>query len=289
MRRLVLIILALATLLPSLAQAHDVLVLQSRRAPAYEELLKTFRIGQSHSQRLIVLSDYDEIDIVRIVREVPPRLIVAIGDSAVAATRAIRTIPVLAVMSLATDGAAAQRPNLTGISMFAPPQSYLALFKEMNLRTVGIIYTSARSGAYLRQAREAARQSGIELVAREVASPHDVTRQLQSLAGKVDALWMLPDSGAITRETSEAFFRFGQDNRVPVISFSGTYLGLGASAVIEIDTPSLGQQAASLAEELLSRTATMIPPVAPPMKISSKKNVTLLRNLNLLFTGDKDR
>ena len=37
MRRLLFVIIALATLLPSLAQAYDVLVLQSRSDRGYEE------------------------------------------------------------------------------------------------------------------------------------------------------------------------------------------------------------------------------------------------------------
>ena len=53
MRRLILLILALATLLPSLAYAYDVLILQSGRNPAYEEALKGFRAGTGVSQRLI--------------------------------------------------------------------------------------------------------------------------------------------------------------------------------------------------------------------------------------------
>ncbi|BCS53688.1 hypothetical protein [Geobacter sp. SVR] len=58
MRRLLLIILALAILLPSLAQAYDVLVLQGRRDPAYDEVLKGFRTARGISQRLVVLTDF---------------------------------------------------------------------------------------------------------------------------------------------------------------------------------------------------------------------------------------
>jgi putative ABC transport system substrate-binding protein len=61
MRRLVLLIVALATLLPTLAQAYDVLILQSRRDPAYEEVLSGFRSGGSISQRVVVLADYQHV------------------------------------------------------------------------------------------------------------------------------------------------------------------------------------------------------------------------------------
>lgn len=55
------------------------LVIQSRRDVGYEEVLKGFRAERTASQRVIVLSDYAEVDIVRIVREDHPKLILAVG------------------------------------------------------------------------------------------------------------------------------------------------------------------------------------------------------------------
>ena len=78
---------------------------------------------------------------------------------------------------------------------------------------------------------------------REVSAPRETLEQLATLAGKVDALWMLPDSTAVTRETTEAYFRFGQQQTVPVVSFAANYLGLGAAAVLEIDRIAMGRQA----------------------------------------------
>lgn len=247
MRRVVLLILALAALLPSLAQAYDILVLQSRRDAGYEEVLKGFLARNSASQRTIVLTDYADIDVVRIVREDCPRVILTIGDAALNAARKIQQTPVLAVMAL---DIASQR-NVTGIQMVASPERYCELFTRMKARRVGIVHNPAKTGWYLRQARQAAAKTGIELVVREVSTPKDSIAQLSSLAGKVDALWMFPDATAVTRETTEAYFRFGQDQNIPVISFAGSYLGLGAAVVVEINRAELGRQAGNMAAELL--------------------------------------
>ena len=72
MRRVMFLILALATLLPTMAQAYEILVLQSSRDAGYETVLKGFHSGANPSERIIVLSDYAELDIVRIVREDRP-------------------------------------------------------------------------------------------------------------------------------------------------------------------------------------------------------------------------
>mgnify|MGYP001617135245 CR=1 FL=1 len=286
MRRLVLLILALATLLPSLAQAYDVLVLQSRRDPAYDEVMKGFRFEQKTSLRMLVLSDYSEVDVVRIVREDRPKLILAVGDAALAATRKIQQTPVIAVMSLGIHVLNGSRPNLTGIGMFASPERYIELFRNMKIKRVGIVYNQARSGWYLQQARQAAEAAGIELVPRQVSTPRETVEQLSTLTGKVDSLWMLPDSTAVTRETTEAYFRFGQQQAVPVVSFAPNYLGLGAAAVYEIDRVAIGRQADEMAAALLRGNRSGGMPIVFPDTLFLKTNPNVLRRLGSSFSAN---
>lgn len=279
MRRLVLFILALTLLLPSLAQAYDVLVLQSRRNPAYDEVLKGFNSGQSVSQRLIVLSDYAEVDLVRIVREDRPRVILTVGDAAVAAARKIRDIPVIALMTLGVHGQKTVQPNLTGIGMFVAPERYCDLLRRMQVKRVGVIYNPAKSGWYLQHVKRAVQNAGITLIAREVSTPRDTLAQLSSLVGKVDALWMLPDVTAVTRETAEAYFHFSQQQEVPVVSFAAGYLGLGAAAVLEIDRVAMGTQARDMVAAILDDQGADSIGFSFPKVISLKTNPVVLTRL----------
>ena len=281
MRRLVLIILALAMLLPSLAQAYDVLVVVSRREPAFEEVLKGFRANRALSMRLVVLSDYAETDIVRIAREDRPGLVLALGDSALAAARKIHQTPVVSVMSLGIHGQHGSYPNLAGIGMYAPPELYLTIFQEMKTRRVGVVHNPAKSGWYLRQARQAAQRQGIELVVREVNNPRETIERLNSLADHVDAIWMLPDTTAVTRETAEAYFRFSQEKRVPVVSFAGAYLGLGAAAAIEIDRTELGKQAGEMIASMLKGGEVPGTAAVWPHKTTLKTNQNVLKQLGI--------
>jgi putative ABC transport system substrate-binding protein len=287
MRRLILIILALATLLPSLAQAYDVLVLQSRRDPGFEEVLKSFRTGRNATQRVIVLSDYAEVDIIRIVREDRPKLILALGDAALTAARKVPQTPVVAVMSLGIHNKKNSQRNLTGVGMFAPPERFIKMFRAMKTGRVGVIYNPAKSGWYLRLARQAADEAGIELVTREVSEPRDTVERLSTLAGKVDALWMLPDSIAVTRETTEAYFRFGQQQAVPVISFAANYLGLGAAAVLEIDRAAMGRQADAMVAALLKGSSIESLPLGFPSGTTVRTNPRVLRRLSVSFNEDE--
>ncbi|MDD2309721.1 MAG: ABC transporter substrate binding protein [Desulfuromonadaceae bacterium] len=286
MRRFILLILALATLLPSLAQAYDILILQSRRDPAYEQVLKGLRAGHNASQRVVVLSDYAEVDVVRIVREDRPRVILALGDAALTAARNVRNTPVVAVMSLGINRHKVSHNNLTGIPMFAPPERYIGIFKNMKTRRVGVIYNPAKSGWYLRLAQRAAEAAGIELVVREVSAPRESIGRLSALADKVDALWMLPDSTAVTRETAEAYFRFGQEQHIPVVSFAAAYLGLGAAAVLEIDRGAIGRQADVMMTEILRGSSIESMPLDLPKGITLKTNSSVLKRLRIAINED---
>ncbi|MDK9717963.1 MAG: ABC transporter substrate-binding protein [Trichlorobacter sp.] len=279
MRRLVLCILALVLVIPSFAQAYDLLVLQSRRSPAYDEVLKGFSGSRTISKRVVVLSDYAEVDLIRITREDRPILILAMGDAALAAARKVRNIPVVALMSLDLHRLQAAQPNLTGIEMFVAPERYCNLLNRMKARRVGVVYNPGRSSWYLRQARQAAEKAGITLVLREVTTPRDTVAKLASLAGKVDALWMLPDTTAVTKETAEAYFHFSQQQAVPVLSFAAGYLGLGAAAVFEIDRTALGRQANAMVAALLDGDGLDDVPLRFPREVVLKTNDSILKRL----------
>ena len=278
---LLLLILAPALIFPSLVQAYDVLVLQSRQDPAYEEALKGFRAAFRHTERVVTLSDYAEIDVVRIVREDRPGLVLALGDNALRAGKKLHQIPVIALMSLGVTSSRISQSNLTGIGMYIQPESYMAVFQKMKKRRVGVIYNPAKSGWYLQQARLAAQQADVELVMREVQSPKETLGKLAGLAGRVEALWMLPDTIAVTRETAEAYFRCSHEQRIPLVSFAGAYLGLGAAAVLEIKHIDLGRQAGKMAAKMLDGGDLAAGEISYPENVAVKTNPSVLRELGI--------
>ena len=275
------LILTLALLLPCLAQAYDVLVLVSRRDRAYEEVLRGFRGTRQFTDRVVILTDYAEADVMRLVREDRPGMVLAMGDSALAATRKIRQIPIVAVMSLAIRDRRNSLPNLAGIDMFAAPEQYLELFQGLKKHRIGVLYDPAKSGWYLRRAQQMAQRYGIRLVLRETHAPRDTMDRLASLKGEVDAVWMLPDTTAVTRETAEAYFVFSQEEQVPVVAFAGAYLPLGATATVEIDRPELGRQAADLCAQALHGTDAAELSFVFPRKTTLQINRNVLRRLGI--------
>ena len=280
MRLFIALILALATLFPCLATAYDVLVLQSRRDPASEEVLKSYRARCAASSRVLVMSDYSEIDLPRILREERPRVILTLGDAALrAAVVGAGKTPVVSLLAVGLRQQAVAHPNVAGVDMYAAPEQYMELFKNLKSKRVGVVYNQGRSGWYVKLARQAAQKAGITLVTREVAGSSETLSKLSSLSGKVDALWMLPDTVAVTRETSEAYLRFGQGNAVPVVSFSSSYLGLGASAALDLNRAEMGNQASELVNNSLRGKPAPEMTVEFPHGVSIKTNPDVLKRL----------
>ena len=278
MRKIFFLILALF-LTAGPAAASEILVVQNHRSPMYEDAIKGFRSACPAESRTLVLSDYADADLARVVREERPRLVLAVGDGALAALRKLRSTPVVSLMALGMP-ATGSSDQLTGVNLFVAPEQYLALFKKIKAKRIGIIHDPAKTGWYVKRARAAAKQLGLELVVREVSNSRQTISQLDSLNGAVDSLWLLPDATAVTTETLEAYFLLSQRQSLPVISFSSAHLKLGALVALEIDRGDLGKQAGEIAQQLIHGADAADLEIVSPRKVSINMNEAVAKRLH---------
>jgi len=274
----------LLLLAPLPALAYDVLVLQSMHEKGYDEAVTGFRRECRASMRKVVLSDYAEADVKRITREEHPRLIVAVGDRALEMAQKQSGTPVLYMMALQP------RPSngTTGVGMLLDPSRYLAVFDALGARRVGVLYDPALSGAYLKRAQAAASRGVTDLVLREVHAAKETPAMLQSLRGKVDAIWMLPDPTAVSPASTEAYFLFSQGEMVPVVTFADVYLSMGGAVALTIDRFDIGRQLGEMAQRVLDGTPMEAIPAEPPRRVVTKSNDGVVRRLKAnLGTGGR--
>lgn len=283
MNRLILHILAVLLLWGFPAFAAEVVVVQGERMAPFEAALRGFEgTAGVRSVERFVLSDLRGADVARTVREARPRLVLAIGRDALARVREIREIPVVYVMVATPETTGATGRNVTGVEMNVPAERYLSFCaKELGGKRVGVIYDPAKTGAQVREAREAAQRLGITLVLRRADGPREAVRELSTLKGEVDALWLLPDPTVVTRDTIEAFALFSQQNRVPLVAFAARYLQHGAVAAFEVDPADMGRQAGRMARRILDGASPDTVPPEHPAKSHLKVNPTTARNLGL--------
>jgi ABC-type uncharacterized transport system substrate-binding protein len=273
------IVLSMLSVLP--VWAADVLIVQSGRSAAYAEALRGFKDIYKGSSHTIVLADYATVDVVRLVKEEQPQLVLAVGDKALEATRKVRQVPVVGLMALALNLAKEPAGMVSGVGVMPSPERYLELFRSMGVKRVGVVCDPSRSGFYLKRAQQAAQRLGIQLVTRVVHSSHDVMSRLEQLKGQVDALWMLPDTTTVTAETVEAWFSFSSTQKVPLVSFSEQYLKSGASASLDVDRVDLGRQAGELTNSLLNMGTRL--PAQDARTVQLRTNNSVLVRLGIPF------
>jgi len=285
MRALVLFLLLALTLSSThAAWGADVLILQSSRTPAYGEALRGFGAACKSSGHTLVLSDYAEVDVLRIVKEERPRLVLAVGDKALAATRKVREVPVLSMLSLSLNLNKRFPDNVGGVAMAVAPGEYIRLFGALGAKRVGVLYDPKKTGLYLKRAAQEARELGFVLVAEPVKEPRDLQSKLEKMKGEVDAFWMLPDSTVVTMVNVEALLLFSMSQNIPAVTFTGQYLKNGAAAALEIDPFDMGVQTGELAASLL-KGGTRRVPVVDPRKTRMESNESVLRKLRLKING----
>lgn len=240
----------LLLILPALALGYDVLVVQDQRSPTYDTILKGFHANSSFKERLVVLQDSAENDLVRIVREDRPTLVLAVGGRAMQEARRLRQTPVVSVFSYSLQSSGLPA-SLVRIRMLPSIHRYAAIFQALGVKRVGTML-SATSAEYAAEAAEALRQLGIKLIVKATERPEEVTRQLEVMKGQIDAIWLLPDPAIINNSSVELVANFSIQQQLPLVSFSEAHLRRGAIAAFAVEPMTLGSQAADVAKRVIA-------------------------------------
>ena len=278
MRAIILLITALLCAAPALAA--DLLIVQSSRDRASTELQRSVARAVPARTQVLVLSDYAEVDLPRVVREEQPDVILTVGEAALKAARKVRGVPVVAVLALSLGANQRIPANVTGIDLRIDPARYMTIFSALGLKRIGVTYDPARSGVYLAKARQAAAQAGIELVLRTANTAKEGVQDLESLKGNVaDGLWIVPDATVVTALNLEADFNFSLAQKKPVVSYTGEHLKKGAAVALNFDWSQMGLQAGDIVKSVLDGATPRQIPVQSPKSFTLKSNQSVLTKL----------
>lgn len=186
-----------------------------------------------------------------------PDLIFAIGIWALQLVAAeTQDIPVVFAMVLnprTTIGHEAR--NITGASMNVPIAQQLAVLQKISprVRRIGVMYDPSRTGFLVRQAERIARDHGLRLVTKAIASPKDSFAALDAMQDKIDALWILPDLTVLASESVEYMLLYSFRHKIPVLGLSENQARMGALLGLSFESGrDIGSQAAELANEILA-------------------------------------
>lgn len=195
-------------------------------------------------------------------------LILAIATpTAQAAAHATKDIPIL--VTAVTDPASAglvksntaPGTNVTGTSDLNPVTEQLALVKKIipKAQRLGVVYNAGEQNSVFQVniVKEAAKKLKLQVVEATVATSTDILQATQSIARKVDAIYVPTDNTVVSG--IESLIKVAEEAKLPVIGAEAGTVERGALITVGVSYYRLGKQTAKMAVQVLKgkKPATM--------------------------------
>ena len=237
-----------------------VVVIKSQDLSAYNKVVKGFQ-DECFKNDITIKSIYDlngkmkiGQKIVRKVRKEKPDIILAIGVLAATVVKEkIDDIPIVFCMVINHARFQLMESNITGISTEIAIEDQLKGFQSIlgAFKNLGVIYDPSKTGNIIANAENKIEDAGINLVKYEISNSKEVSKAMENLIGKIDALWLLPDSTVVTKKSFGFIKSTALENRTPLLCTSDVFVKAGALASVSSNHKDVGKQAAGLARKIL--------------------------------------
>ena len=199
-------------------------------------------------------------------------LILAIATPAAQAVAGVTSdIPV--VITAVTDPAAsglvesndAPGGNVTGSSDLTPVADQIELLTKLlpEAKNVGILYCTAEANSKLQaqMAMDALKEKGLTGVEYTVSSSNEIQTVVESMVGKVDAIYVPTDNVIAAGMTTVAMIAT-TEHKIPIIGAEAAHVENGALATYGIDYFEVGKLAGEQAVEILNGKSPADIPIA---------------------------
>ncbi len=225
-------------------------------------------------------------------------MILAIATpSAQAVANATKDIPILitAVTDPAGSGLVASNEapggNVSGTSDLTPIKSQIELLRKLvpDAKNIAILYCSSESNSKIQAeiAAEAATEAGLTTVDATVSNSNEIQQVVQSLVGKVDAIYAPTDNIIAAGMPTVALV--ANDNGIPVICGESGMVDNGGLATNGIDYYKLGRLTGEQAVKIIkgeAKTETMPIEYLPEDQYTIKINEEAAAKLGITIPAD---
>ncbi len=177
--------------------------------------------------------------------------------------------------------------NVTGTSDMNPVADQIELLHQLvpEAKTVALLYCTAESNSKLQidLAAEELDRLGIEGVEYTASSSNEVQQVVESMVGKVDAIYTPTDNTIASAMTVIA--SIANENKVPTVCGEVAHVEAGGLASISINYEELGRRAGEMAVRILSEGAD---PADMPIETMTADECDLVYNQKTADTLDVD-
>lgn len=237
-------------------------VIKSQNLSAYNKVIEGFE-AECIQNNITIKSIYDlkgkmknGQKTIRKIRKEDPDIILTIGVLATTiAKEKVKDIPIVFCMVINHARFQLTGANITGIATEISIEEQLKGYQTIlgQFKDLGVIYDPSKTGNIIESAETKVKDIGVNLIKYEINSSKMVSEALEKLIGRIDALWLLPDSTVVTRKSFDLIKFTTLENKIPLLCTSDVFVKAGALAAVFSDYKCVGRQAAQLAGEILER------------------------------------
>lgn len=174
---------------------------------------------------------------------------------------------------------------VTGVSNFIEPEPQLAFFKEIlpKLKTLGIIYNpgEANSVALIAKMQQAAKTQHLELILAPANNTTEIPQAAQSLAHKVQAIFINNDNTALS--AFDSIVKISNQASIPVFCSDTDMIKHGALAALGPNQYEIGKQTGKILLQILNGEKPANISVQFPLKLEKKINKNQAKKLHILI------
>ncbi len=216
--------------MPTAAQAELILLLCDDKpsiagvahaiASQYGGKIRTFNLGGDRSLSAGVAAT---------IRDADSRQVVAVGLLAAQTARNyLSSKQVVFCQVINYEEFDLVTPWMSGVSALPSLARQFHVWKLLDpkLRRIGMI-ASASMHVLLEEAQPAAQANGLEIVYAEAASDREMIVALNGLTGRIDGLWLAPDSHILGNDAILAAMAYSSKNNIQTLVFSPALLKAG--------------------------------------------------------------
>ena len=250
-------LLALVLLTASPVPAvSDVVVIKSKDILPYDEAVDGFTQVCTSEVIAYTLGDAEssESEILRNVTKSRTKLILAVGSPALQfAVNKFSNIPVVFSVVVDPSGVVGDVTSVRGATLQVAPRTQFEALLQIapHVKRLGVVHDPAKTGHLVEAAAKDARGLGLELISREVGSTADVAAAWKEIQDGIDAIWMVPDTTALTDQSFQYMLTISSKRNLPLLAISGKYVSKGALLALTADYRDVGRQAGEIANSVL--------------------------------------
>ncbi len=185
-----------------------------------------------------------------------PNLIYTIGSKAyIQASAVIKNQPLI-FSSMINWRRFKLNNNTYGVALELQVDMPLYLYSYLfpNIRRLGVLYSKRYNQQWFNTAQLQAQEVGISIYGKAVEKPNEIKKALQILLPKVDAIWLISDPIVLYDKNSmKTIFAKAAARKKPIFAYNTLFMKYGAVLTIAADIPTMGRQAAGLAQDIINR------------------------------------